>query len=44
VESSTWISIRARPPDFLARLRAIYGRKILKTSGAKLLSRERERF
>jgi antitoxin (DNA-binding transcriptional repressor) of toxin-antitoxin stability system len=30
-------------PDFLARLRAIYGTKVLKVSGAELLARERSR-
>lgn len=33
-----------RWPDFLGRLRAIYGDKVLKVSGAELLARERERF
>jgi antitoxin (DNA-binding transcriptional repressor) of toxin-antitoxin stability system len=37
-------AVPEKRPDFLARLRAIYGRKILKTSGAELLSKERERF
>jgi antitoxin (DNA-binding transcriptional repressor) of toxin-antitoxin stability system len=31
-------------PDFLARLRAIYGAKTLKESGAKLLAEERDRY
>lgn len=31
-------------PDFLARLRAIYGAKKLKVSGAELLARERSRY
>jgi antitoxin (DNA-binding transcriptional repressor) of toxin-antitoxin stability system len=31
-------------PDFLARLRAIYGTKTLKVSGAELLDRERSRY
>lgn len=31
-------------PDFLARLKKIYGRKALKVSGAQLLSRERARY
>ena len=30
-------------PDFLARLRAIYGTRVLKVSGAELLARERSR-
>ncbi len=33
-----------RRPDFLARLRSIYGSKTLKVSGAKLLAEERERY
>ena len=33
----------ARRPDFLARLRRIYGSKKLKVSGAQLLAQERER-
>lgn len=37
---------RAQPPmpDFMARLRKLYGNKILKVSGAELLAEERERF
>ena len=31
-------------PDFLARLRAIYGTTVLKVSGAELLARERSRY
>jgi hypothetical protein len=30
-------------PDFLARLRAIYGTRVLNVSGAELLARERSR-
>ena len=37
-------SRRAARPDFLARLKKIYGSKILKVSGAELLARERGRF
>ena len=33
-----------RRPDFLGRLREIYGDKILKVSGAELLAQERDRF
>ena len=33
-----------RPPDFLARLRKIYGKRTLPVTGADLLARERERF
>jgi len=35
---------RARRPDFLARLLQIYGGKRLKTTGAELVAKERERF
>jgi antitoxin (DNA-binding transcriptional repressor) of toxin-antitoxin stability system len=31
-------------PDFLARLRTIYGDKTLKVSGAQLLAEERDRY
>lgn len=34
----------SRRPDFLARLREIYGHKTLKVSGAELLAQERDRF
>jgi antitoxin (DNA-binding transcriptional repressor) of toxin-antitoxin stability system len=30
-------------PDFLARLKQTYGKKVLKVSGAELLARERDR-
>lgn len=33
-----------RRPDFLARLKKIYGGKQMKVSGAELLSRERDRY
>lgn len=33
-----------RRPDFLARLRAIYGTRLLKMSGAEELTRERSRY
>lgn len=33
-----------RRPDFLARLRSIYGDRVLKVSSADLLARERDRF
>jgi antitoxin (DNA-binding transcriptional repressor) of toxin-antitoxin stability system len=33
-----------RHPDFLARLRKIYGGKPLKVAGAELISRERGRY
>jgi hypothetical protein len=36
--------IPQRRPDFLARLRSIYGDKKLKVSGAKLLAGERDRL
>lgn len=35
---------RASRPDFLARLLQIYGGERLKTSGAELVAKERERF
>lgn len=31
-------------PDFMARLRQIYGKKRLKVSGAELLAQERDRY
>ena len=31
-------------PDFLGRLKKIYGNKKLKVSGAQLIARDRERF
>jgi len=34
----------ARRPDFLARLKKVYGKKRMKISGADLLSRERDRY
>ncbi len=34
----------ARRPDFVARLRKIYGSKNLKVSGAELLAKERGRY
>jgi hypothetical protein len=33
-----------RLPDYLARLRAIYGTKMLKVSSAELLAEERNRY
>jgi hypothetical protein len=33
-----------RRPDFLARLRSIYGDKILEVSGAQLLAQARDRY
>ncbi len=33
-----------RTPDFLARIRAAYGDKLLKVSGADLLSKDRSRY
>ena len=43
---STYMKKRAprRRPDFLARLRAIYGTKMLKVSSAELLAEERNRY
>ncbi len=34
----------AKIPDFLARLRAIYGDKVLPVSGADLVSEDRDRY
>jgi antitoxin (DNA-binding transcriptional repressor) of toxin-antitoxin stability system len=34
----------ARCPDFLARLKKLYGTKVLKVTGAELLAKERERY
>ena len=34
---------KAARPDFLARLRRIYGEKVLTTTGARLLAEERDR-
>ena len=34
----------AKRPDFMARLRKIYGTKVLKVSGAELLVMERGRY
>jgi antitoxin (DNA-binding transcriptional repressor) of toxin-antitoxin stability system len=34
----------AEMPDFLHRLRAIYGRKVLRTSGARLMAEDRSRY
>jgi antitoxin (DNA-binding transcriptional repressor) of toxin-antitoxin stability system len=34
---------KAARPDFLARLRRIYGEKVLTTTGAQLLAEERDR-
>jgi antitoxin (DNA-binding transcriptional repressor) of toxin-antitoxin stability system len=31
-------------PDFMARLRKMYGNKVMKTSGAQLLAEERNRY
>ena len=33
-----------QPPDFLARLRSIYGDKVLAVSGAELISSDRSRY
>jgi hypothetical protein len=35
---------RAARPEFLARLKKLYGGKRMKTSGAELLSRDRSRY
>jgi antitoxin (DNA-binding transcriptional repressor) of toxin-antitoxin stability system len=36
--------VLCRCPDFLGRLRTIYGDKVLEVSGAQLLAQERDRF
>ncbi len=35
---------RPRRPDLLRRLRKVYGKKMLKVSGAELISRDRDRY
>jgi antitoxin (DNA-binding transcriptional repressor) of toxin-antitoxin stability system len=35
---------RSHCPDFLARLRSIYGNKTLAVSGAQILAQERDRY
>lgn len=35
---------RTARPDFLARLKSIYGNKVLAASGAQLLAKERDRL
>ena len=35
--------VSRRRPDFLARLKQIYGNKLLRPTGAELLARERDR-
>jgi antitoxin (DNA-binding transcriptional repressor) of toxin-antitoxin stability system len=37
-------SATRRRPDFLARLKRVYGGKLLRVSGAELVTSERERF
>lgn len=37
-------TVPVQMPDFLARLKKIYGKKRMKVSGAKQLAAERERF
>jgi antitoxin (DNA-binding transcriptional repressor) of toxin-antitoxin stability system len=36
--------VSRKRPDFLARLRKVYGDKVLEVSGAELLSEERGRY
>jgi antitoxin (DNA-binding transcriptional repressor) of toxin-antitoxin stability system len=38
------VSGRAKIPDYLGRVRAIYGDRILPVSGAELLAKERSRY
>lgn len=35
---------RPKLPNFLARLRTIYGDKVLKVSGAELIEKDRDRY
>jgi antitoxin (DNA-binding transcriptional repressor) of toxin-antitoxin stability system len=35
---------RAEMPDFLARIRAIYGDKVFQVSGAELIAKDRDRY
>ncbi len=37
-------AVPSQRPDFLARLKKIYGHKLLKVSGAELVSHERGRY
>jgi antitoxin (DNA-binding transcriptional repressor) of toxin-antitoxin stability system len=37
-------AVPGRRPDFLARLKKIYGERRLKVSGAELLAHERDRY
>jgi len=37
-------SARATMPDFVGRLRAIYGKETLKISGAELIEQDRNRY
>ena len=36
--------VRSKRPDFLGRLKKIYGDKVLAVSGAELLAQERDRY
>jgi antitoxin (DNA-binding transcriptional repressor) of toxin-antitoxin stability system len=36
--------VRSKRPDFLCRLKKIYGDKVLAVSGAELLAQERDRY
>jgi len=35
---------QVKRPDFTGRLKRIFGKRVLKVSGAELISRDRERF
>ncbi len=35
---------RRRAPDFMAMLKEIYGQKVLKVTGAKLVAEQRDRY
>ena len=38
------VTAPSQRPDFLARLKKIYGNKVLKASGAERLAQERDRY
>lgn len=35
---------KPKMPDFMARLKRIYGNRVFKPSGAKMIARERDRY
>src|SRR5258708_25768824 len=38
------VNAQPKMPDFMARLKKIYGNKVLKVSGAELIAQERDRY